>query len=48
MLFCFNHLRDPDARSRSQKMRSLKDFETCGVHEKEPMCNRQKLSTRSA
>jgi hypothetical protein len=42
MHFCFNHLHDPDARSRSQKVGSLKDFEVCGIPEKEPPHNRQK------
>jgi hypothetical protein len=46
MHFCFNHPHDPDARSRSQKVGSLKDFEVCGIPEKEPPHNRQKkLST---
>jgi hypothetical protein len=45
MPFCFNHPRDPDMKPRSQKMGSLKDFEICGVLEKEPLHNGQKLST---
>jgi hypothetical protein len=40
--FCFNHPRNSDAESRSQKGGSLKDFEVCGVPEKEPLHNRQK------
>jgi hypothetical protein len=42
MPFCFNHPRDPDARSRSQKVESLKDFEVRGVPKKEPRHNGQK------
>jgi hypothetical protein len=42
MPFCFNHPCDLDARSRSQKGGSLKDFEVCGVPEKEPPHNGQK------
>jgi hypothetical protein len=42
MHFYFNHPRDPDARPRSQKVESLKDFEVCGVPEKEPRHNGQK------
>jgi hypothetical protein len=33
--FHFNNPRNPDAESRSQKAGSLKDFEICGVPEKE-------------
>jgi hypothetical protein len=40
--FCFNYPRDPDARSRGQNVGSLKDFEVCGVPEKEPWHNGQK------
>jgi hypothetical protein len=40
--FYFNHPRDPDAGSRSQKVRSLKDFEIHSVHKKEPTSNGQK------
>jgi hypothetical protein len=47
MPFCFNHLRDSDVRSRSQKVGSLKDFEIHGVLEKESLRNGQKLPTRS-
>jgi hypothetical protein len=36
MPFYFNHPCDPDARSRSQKIGSLKDFDVCGIPEKEP------------
>jgi hypothetical protein len=42
MYFCFNHPRDPDARSRRQNVGSLKDFEVGGVPEKEPQHNGQK------
>jgi hypothetical protein len=42
MPFCFNHLCDPDAESRSQKVRSLKDFEVRDIPEKEPPHNGQK------
>jgi hypothetical protein len=38
--FCFNHSRNLDAESRSQKDESLKDFEVCGVPEKESLHNR--------
>jgi hypothetical protein len=48
MSFCFNNPRDPDAKLRSQKVGSLKDFEIRGILEKELPHNRQKLSTRSA
>jgi hypothetical protein len=48
MSFCFNHPRDPDAKPRSQKVGSFKDFKIRGILEKEPPRNRQKLSTRSA
>jgi hypothetical protein len=34
--FCFNHPRNPDADARSQGVRSSKDFEICGILEKEP------------
>jgi hypothetical protein len=40
--FCFNHPRDPDTSSRSQKVGSLKHFEVCGVPKKEPWYNGQK------
>jgi hypothetical protein len=43
MTFYFNHPRDTDARSRGQKVGSLKDFELCGIPEKEPWHNRQKV-----
>jgi hypothetical protein len=42
MSFYFNHPRDPDVRSRSQKVGSLKDFEVCSVIEKVPLHNGQK------
>jgi hypothetical protein len=42
MTFCFNHPRDSNARSRSQKMGSLKDFEVCSVLKKESASNGQK------
>jgi hypothetical protein len=41
--FHFNNLCNPDAESRSQKVGSLKDFEICGVPEKELLHNGQKL-----
>jgi hypothetical protein len=41
--FCFNNPRNPDAKSRSQKVGSLKDFEICGVPEKELPHTRQKI-----
>jgi hypothetical protein len=40
MPFCFNHQRNPDTESRSQKGGSLKDFEVCGIPEKGPLHNR--------
>jgi hypothetical protein len=48
MSFCFNRPCNLNARSWSQKVGSLKDFEIYGVIEKEPLRNRQKLSTYSA
>jgi hypothetical protein len=42
MPFYFIHPRDPNTRSRSQKVRSLKDFEVRSVPKKEPLHNRQK------
>jgi hypothetical protein len=42
MHFCFNHPCNLGMRSRSQKGRSLKDFEVCGVPEKELPHNGQK------
>jgi hypothetical protein len=42
MYFYFNHPHDLDVRSRSQKGGSLKDFEVCGVPEKELPHNGQK------
>jgi hypothetical protein len=42
MHFYFNHPRDLNARSRSQNVGSLKDFEVCGIPEKEPWHNGQK------
>jgi hypothetical protein len=45
--FCFIHPHDLDAGSRGQKVGSLKDFEIRSVLKKEPLCNGQKLSTRS-
>jgi hypothetical protein len=41
--FCFNNPCNPDAESRSQKVGSLKDFEICGVPEKELPHTRQKI-----
>jgi hypothetical protein len=38
--FHFNNPHNPDAESRSQKVGSLKDFEICGVPEKELPHNR--------
>jgi hypothetical protein len=40
--FFFNSPCNSDTESRSQKGGSLKDFEVCGVLEKEPSHNRQK------
>jgi hypothetical protein len=37
--FYFNHPRNPGVGSRSQKVKSLKDFEVCSVQEKEPEIN---------
>jgi hypothetical protein len=34
--FCFNRPRNPDADVRSQRVGSSKDFEICGILEKEP------------
>jgi hypothetical protein len=34
--FCFDRPRNPDADARSQGVGSSKDFEICGVLEKEP------------
>jgi hypothetical protein len=34
--FCFNRLCNPDADARSRGVGSSKDFEICGVLEKEP------------
>jgi hypothetical protein len=42
MHFYFNHSHDPDTRSRSQKVGSLKDFEIRGVLKKELLRNGQK------
>jgi hypothetical protein len=39
MHFCFNHPCDLDAGSRSQKVKSLKDFKVCGIPEEEPPHN---------
>jgi hypothetical protein len=39
MAFCFNHPRDPNAKPRSQKVGSLKDFEINGVLEKKLLRN---------
>jgi hypothetical protein len=36
LTFCFNRPRNPDADARSWGVRSLKDFEICGILEKEP------------
>jgi hypothetical protein len=41
--FHFNNPRNPDAESRSQKVESLKDFEICGIPEKELPHNGQKV-----
>jgi hypothetical protein len=38
--FYFNNLRNPDTVLRSQKVRSLKDFNVCGVLGKELPHNR--------
>jgi hypothetical protein len=40
MPFYFNHQRNPDTESKSQKGGSLKDFEVCGIPEKGPLHNR--------
>jgi hypothetical protein len=42
MPFYFNHPHDPDARSRSQKVGSLKDFDVCSIPDKELPHNKQK------
>jgi hypothetical protein len=42
MHFYFNHPHDPDVRSRSQKVGSLKDFEIRGVLKKELFAQRTK------
>jgi hypothetical protein len=34
--FCFNRPRNPDADVRSRRVGSSKDFEICGILEKEP------------
>jgi hypothetical protein len=41
--FHFNNPRNPDAELRSQMVESLKDFEICGVPEKELPHNGQKV-----
>jgi hypothetical protein len=48
MPFCFIQPHDPDVRSRSQKVGSLKYFEIYDALEKESLRNGQKVSTRSA
>jgi hypothetical protein len=41
--FHFNNPRNPDAESMSQKVGSLKDFEICGIPEKELPHTEQKV-----
>jgi hypothetical protein len=41
--FYFNNLRNLDMELRSQKVGSLKDFEICGIPDKELPHTRQKL-----
>jgi hypothetical protein len=48
MYFCFNHPRDPDARSRRQNVGSLKKLKSAASPRRNRNTTDKKLSTHSA